>query len=705
MISYDVDKDGICTLAWDMPARSMNVLGNESITAWHEAVERALGDEAAKGVIVSSKKPDFIAGADLEMLLVLDDAQAIMALIAKLQAIFKRMETGGKPFVAALNGTTLGGGYELALACHRRIAAENPRAQIGLPEVTIGLLPGGGGTQRLPRLIGMEAAMPLLVQGTRLSAKDALTKGLIDALVPAGELLAACKKWLLAGGAPNKPWWDKTYRQPGTPVQSPKGYDLFVTGVARLHAVTRGNYPAPKAIMSCVYEGMSTNLETGLRIEARHFTKLMLDPVSRNMIRTLFFSMGDARKGTRRPKGPASAEYKRVAVLGGGMMGSGIAHAAASQGLEVVLFERTAELAEKGKSYTAKVYDRAIQSGRASAAERDAALARIKTTTDFADLKGVDIVVEAVFEDPKIKDEIIRKAEAVIGPDAIFASNTSTLPITGLAKSSVRPHNFIGLHFFSPVDRMELLEIIRGKDTSEDCVARAMDFAKKLRKVPILVNDARGFYTSRVVALYMEEGMAMLEEGVAPALIENAGRMAGFPVGPLSLTDEVSLELVHKIRGEWTRDTKVPPFPGAKVLRHMVEKLGRLGRKNAKGFYEYPPEGKKSLWPGLGEIWRASAVQQDVEELKRRLLFVQSVDTARCIEEGVLTDPRDGDLGSILGWAFPTWTGGAASYIDTVGSKIFVAECDRMAQAYGARFAPPKSLRDMAARNARYYKV
>ncbi|MFN0044123.1 MAG: 3-hydroxyacyl-CoA dehydrogenase NAD-binding domain-containing protein [Alphaproteobacteria bacterium] len=705
MISYDVDEDGICTLAWDMEGRSMNVLGNESIAAWGVAVERALGDEKVKGVIVSSKKPDFIAGADLEMLLVLDDAKAIMALIAKLQAIFKRMETGGKPFVAALNGTTLGGGYELALACHRRIAAENPRAQIGLPEVTIGLLPGGGGTQRLPRLIGMEAAMPLLVQGTRLSVKDALAKGLVDELVPAGELLGACKKWLLAGGAPNKPWWDKTYRQPGTPVQSPKGYDLFVTGVARLHAATRGNYPAPKAIMSCVYEGMSANLETGLRIEARYFTKLMLDPVSRNMIRTLFFSMGAARKGARRPKGPAPAEYKRVAVLGGGMMGSGIAHAAASQGLEVVLFERTAELAEKGKSYTAKVYDRAIQSGRASAAERDAALARIKTTTDFADLKGVDIVVEAVFEDPKIKDGIIRKAEAVIGPNAIFASNTSTLPITGLAKSSVRPHNFIGLHFFSPVDRMELLEIIRGRDTSEDCVARAMDFAKKLRKLPILVNDARGFYTSRVVALYMEEGIAMLEEGVAPALIENAGRMAGFPVGPLSLTDEVSLELVHKIRGEWTRDTKVPPFPGAKVLQHMVEKLGRLGRKNSKGFYEYPPEGKKFLWPGLGEIWRASAAQQDVEELKRRLLFVQSVDTARCIEEGVLTDPRDGDLGSILGWAFPTWTGGATSYIDTVGSKIFVAECDRMAQAYGSRFAPPRSLRDMAARNTRYYKA
>ena len=703
MISYDVDTNGLCTLTWDMAGRSMNVLNRDSIAAWKDAVDRALADGAVKGIVVASAKPDFIAGADLQMLLALDNAADIMALCDGLKAIFRTMETGNKPFVAALNGTTLGGGYELALACHRRIAADNPRAQIGLPEVSIGLLPGGGGTQRLPRMIGMEAALPLLTQGTRLSVKDALAKGLVDEVVPAGELIAACKRWLAGGGAPNKAWWDKNYRQAGTAVQSPKGYDLFVSGIARLHAATRGNFPAPKAIMSCVYEGMSTTIEVGLRIESRHFANLAMGAVAKNLIRTMFFAMGDANKLARRPKDVPTAEFKRVGVLGGGMMGSGIAHAAASQGLEVVLFERTAELAEKGKAYTGKVYERAVAAGRASAAERDAALARIRTTTDFADLKDVDIVVEAVFEDPKIKDEIIKKVEAVVRPDIVFASNTSTLPITGLAKSSMRPENFIGLHFFSPVDRMSLLEIISGKATSKATLARSMDFAKKLRKTPILVNDARGFYTSRVVALYMEEGIAMLEEGIAPALIENAGRMAGFPVGPLSLSDEVSIELIHKIRTEWVREAKVPPFPGAKVVAHMVEKLGRLGRKNGKGFYDYPPDGKKSLWPGLAEIWRPSAAQPNVEELKTRLLYVQSVDTARCIEEGVLTAPSDGDLGSILGWAFPTWTGGAASYIDMVGAKAFIAECDRLAQQYGPRFAPPKSLRDMAAKGGRYH--
>jgi 3-hydroxyacyl-CoA dehydrogenase / enoyl-CoA hydratase / 3-hydroxybutyryl-CoA epimerase len=703
MISYDVDSDGICTLAWDMPGRSMNVLNRDSVAAFEKAVDRALGDPKVKGVVIASAKPDFIAGADLEMVLVLKTAEEIMALCDGLKAVFKRMETGNKPFVAAINGTCLGGGYEVALACHRRIAADNPKAQIGLPEVTIGLLPGAGGTQRLPRMIGMEAALPLLVQGTRLNVKDALAKGLIDEIVPAADLTAAAKKWLAAGGAPNKAWWDKNYRQPGMPVQSPKGYDLFVTGTARLHAATRGNYPAPKAIMSCVYEGMSTTLDVGLRIESRWFANLLMGPESRNLIRTMFFSMGDAKKLSRRPKDVTPAEYKRVGVLGAGMMGSGIAHACAAVGLDVVLFERNIELAENGKSYTGKVYERAIKQGRATEKDRDAALARIKTTTDYADLKGVDIIVEAVFEDPKIKDEVIKKTEAVIGPDIIFASNTSTLPISGLAKSSSRPKNFIGLHFFSPVDRMELLEIISGKETSPQTLARSMDFAKKIRKTPILVNDARGFYTSRVVALYMEEGIAMLEEGVAPALIENAGRMAGFPVGPLSLSDEVSIELIHKIRSEWVREAKVPAFPGSKVVATMVEKLGRMGRKNSKGFYDYPPEGRKSLWPGLAQHWPVKAEQPDVEEVKKRLLFVQSVDTARCLEEGVLTDPRDGDLGSILGWSFPTWTGGATSYIDTVGSKNFVTECDRLAQRYGARFTPPKSLRDMAAKGARYY--
>ncbi|MGH6952964.1 MAG: 3-hydroxyacyl-CoA dehydrogenase NAD-binding domain-containing protein [Alphaproteobacteria bacterium] len=705
MIRYEVDPQGIATLAWDVPGRSMNVVNRDSLAAFESAVARALADSSVKGVIVASDKPDFIAGADLEMLLGLREAAEIMAVAEHVKALFNRIETGGKPFVAAINGTALGGGLELALACHRRIAADNPKAEIGLPEVTLGLLPGGGGTQRLPRMIGIEKSLPLLLEGRRLGPREALAQGLVDEVVPGGELMDSARRWLMGAPKATKPWHERGFAAPGPAVQSPKGYEIFLAGNALLHARTRGNYPAPQAIMSCVYEGMQVPIGTAFRIESRYFTRLLLGKEARAMIRTLFFSIGDARKLGRRPKGPPATSFSRVGVLGAGMMGSGIAHAAASSGLEVVLIDRTRELAERGKAYTGAAYERPIKSGRATESERDLALARIEATTDFQRLAGADLVVEAVFEDVAIKADVTGKAEAALGPESVFASNTSTLPISSLARASRRPDSFIGLHFFSPVDRMQLVEVIRGKRTSEACLAKALDFVKRIGKVPILVNDSRGFYTSRIVATYLEEGMAMLAEGVEPALIENAGRIAGFPVGPLALTDEVSLELARAIRlqQKQAEGNRYKPYPGDDVLEVMVAKLGRKGRKSGTGFYDYPKDGKKRLWPGLAEQFPRAERQPNVEEAKTRLLYVQSVDSARCLEEGVLTDPRDGDVGSVLGWAFPPHTGGALSFIDMVGVGPFVAECKRLARVHGPRFRPPRLLRDLAEKGGSLY--
>ena len=528
MIGYEVDAGGIATLSWDVAGRSMNVLNEDSMAAFAAAVERALGDDAVKGVIITSAKRDFIAGADLEMLLGMRDPAAIMAMCDQTKALFRAIETGGKPFVAAINGTALGGGLEVCLACHRRIAADNPRAQIGLPEVSVGLLPGAGGTQRLPRMIGIEGALPLLLEGRRLDPAMALEAGVVDAVVPAADLLAEAKRWIVEDGGHQKPWYEKSYKPPGASVQSPKGYEIFTAGNALLHAKTRGNYPAPKAIMSCVYEGMQVPIDVGMRIESRYFASLFLTREARGMIRTLFFSIGEARKLARRPADVAKAEYGRIGVLGAGMMGSAIGYVSALAGLEVTLLDSSLERAEGGKGYGAGVMARRVERGRMTEAERAAVLARVHPTADYADLDGAELVIEAVFEDRCVKADVTKKAEAVLALDAIFASNTSTLPITSLAKTYGRPANFIGLHFFSPVDRMQLVEVIRGAETSDECLARALDFVKRIGKVPVVVNDSLGFYTSRIVGSYIDEGMAMLAEGVSPALIENGGKLAAF---------------------------------------------------------------------------------------------------------------------------------------------------------------------------------
>ncbi|MGD9884692.1 3-hydroxyacyl-CoA dehydrogenase NAD-binding domain-containing protein [Reyranella sp.] len=740
MITYNVDSDGIATLTWDMPNRTMNVLNEASITAYAGALDSALKDDKVKGIIVTSGKADFIAGADLEMLLATDtsDAAKLMDQFSQLQRLFRQQETSGKPIVAAINGTALGGGFEICLACHYRIAAANPKAKVGQPEVKIGLLPGGGGTQRIPRLIGVMNAAPILLEGKDLTVDAAKGLGLIHDVVPPGELLAKAKAWLTApageqvvpeyagkgakpiDGRAVQPWDRKGFRIPGFPggqVWSPPGVQTFIGGAAMIRAKTNGVYPAPKAIMSCVYEGLQLPFDSALKVETRYFVSLLRDPVAKSMIRTLFFGLQEANKLVRRPKGVPKQEYKKIGILGAGLMGSGIATVSVQAGLEIVLVDRDQTAADKGKAHIADELDKLVKRGRLTKEQRDGMLARVHATPDFGALAGCQIAIEAVFENREVKAEATKKAEAALGADAVFASNTSTLPITGLAEASVRPEHFIGLHFFSPVEKMPLVEIIVGKKTSPETLARAMDFVQKIRKTPIVVNDSRGFFTSRVCGAFISEGHRLLKEGVPAAMIENCARYAGMPVGPLALNDEVAIDLSWKIMDQTRRDAEAAgeKFEGAgteDILELMVKKLERFGRKNGKGFYEYPTDGKKRLWPELQKYFPADPKllygegeekRAKEDEIKKRLLYVQAVDTVRCLEANVLTNPQDGDVGSIMGLGFAPQTGGAVSLIDQVGVKQFVAECDALAQKYGSQFTVPKLLRDMAAKGQSFY--
>jgi 3-hydroxyacyl-CoA dehydrogenase/enoyl-CoA hydratase/3-hydroxybutyryl-CoA epimerase len=740
MINYNVDSDGIATITWDMPNRAMNVLNEASMTAYAGALETALKDDKVKGIIVTSGKDSFIAGADLEMILSLDtsDASKLMEQFSQLQKMFRRQETGGKPIVAAINGTALGGGFEICLATHYRIAAANPKTKVGQPEVKIGLLPGGGGTQRIPRLIGVQNAAPILLEGKDLTVDAAKGLGLIHEVVPAGELLARAKAWLTApateqvvpeyagkgakaiDGRAVQPWDRKGFKVPGFPggqVWSPPGVMTFIGGSAMVRGKTNGVYPAPKAILSCVYEGLQLPFDAGLRVETRYFVSLLRDPVAKSMIRTLFFALQEANKLVRRPKGVPKQEYKKIGVLGAGLMGAGIATVSVQAGLDIVLIDRDQAAADKGKAHIADELGKLVKRKRLDQARADAMLAKVTATPDFGALADCDLVIEAVFENREVKAEATKKAEAALPKTAVFASNTSTLPITGLAEASSRPDQFIGLHFFSPVEKMPLVEIIVGKKTSQETLARALDYVQKIRKTPIVVNDSRGFFTSRVCGAFISEGHRMLKEGIPAAMIENCARYAGMPVGPLSLNDEVAIDLSWKIMDQTRRDAEAAgqKFEGAgteDILELMVKKLERFGRKNGKGFYEYPADGKKRLWPELEKYFPADPAllygegedkRAKEDEIKKRLLYVQAVDTARCLESNVLTNPQDGDVGSIMGLGFAPQTGGAISLIDQVGVKKFVAECDAFAKKYGSQFEVPKLLRDMAAKGESFY--
>jgi 3-hydroxyacyl-CoA dehydrogenase / enoyl-CoA hydratase / 3-hydroxybutyryl-CoA epimerase len=698
--------DGFATLTLDNADESMNLVSDAFIAEMMEATAQIAADDGIKGVILTSGKPAFMAGADLKLLVQGYDTMTLKSAFAfsqKATAMHRAMETSGKPWVAVMNGLALGGGFELALACHYRILVDDPKAVVGLPEVGVGLLPGSGGTQRLIRIAGIKTGTELLLSGRAVKGAEALALGIVDAVVPASEMGAAARAWLGTGPDPVKPWDVKGYALPeqrGLIIPEYSGQMMMASGSV---AKSGYNLPAPIAILSCVYEGAIVPFDKALAVESKYFAKLLTSPVSRNIIRTTFLSKGAAERGAGRPKDIAKTEFKKIGVLGAGMMGAGIALVSAQVGVDVILIDRDVASATKGKAYSENVLGKQITRGSMTHDKADAILARITPTDDFALLEGCDLIIEAVFEDINIKAETTREAEAIIPATTVYASNTSTLPISTLAEASARPDQFIGLHFFSPVDRMGLVEIIKGAKTSPATLAVALDFVAKLRKTPIVVNDSRGFYTSRVFQTLIHEGGAMLEEGVPPAVIENAAKAVGMPVGPLALLDELTFDLPLKIVEQAIeQDGSKYIVPAGVSAMKKMKAQGRSGRKTGGGFYDYPAEGGKKLWSGLVDIFPV-ANDYDVEELKQRFLYAQAIETARCREENVIETSEDGDLGAVYGWGFPAWTGGTLSYIDTIGVAHFVTECDRLAQKFGPRFAPSPWLRDRAAAGTNFY--
>ena len=668
-------------------------------------------------MLTSGKPSGFCAGADLGdmasgMLSGAGDLQAAYDAGWKLNGALRALETCGKPVAAAINGLALGGGLELTLACHYRVVENDNKIQLGLPEIKVGLFPGGGGTQRLTRLIGVQAALMQMSEGKSWRPNDAKGAGVVHEVVEKGQSVEAAKAWIKNGGKAQQPWDDKSFKLPGGGPYHPVGIQNFMVGNAMLRKQSYGNYPAVLNLMKAVYEGLQVPIDAGLRIETRYFIKTLMTPQAQAMIRSLFLSKQELDKGAVRPAGVEKSDPKKVAVLGAGMMGAGIAYVQVMAGIETVLIDQTQEAADKGKQHVADLLKKRLSRGQMTQDKHDATLALVTATTDYDLIKGSDLVVEAVFESREIKADVTKRAEAQLADGAVFGSNTSTLPITGLAEASVRPADFIGIHFFSPVDKMMLVEIIMGEKTGDAALAKAIDYVLKIKKTPIVVNDSRGFYTSRCFSTFLMEGMAMLEEGYGPALIDNVGRMTGMPRGPLEMHDDVALDLSYKIAKQTREDLgdKYVPNEGEQIVATMVEG-GRFGRKNGKGFYDYDQK-PKTLWAGLGELAPitkgidqpegASAFAQ-IDELKTRLLYRQAVEVARCWEEGVIDDPREADLGAILGWGFAPWTGGPVSFIDGIGLAKFVETADRLAETYGDRFKVPQLLRDMAAKNETFY--
>ncbi len=721
MTDFTMDKgaDGVAVIAWDTPGKSMNVMTMEAWPVLEGLIDDALSDDAVKGIVITSgKEGSFAGGMDLNVIARMkesagdDPARGLFDGLMATHAILRKIERagmddrnrGGKPIAAALPGTALGIGLEIPLACHRIFAADNPRAKIGLPEIMIGIFPGMGGTTRLVRKLGAMAAAPLLLEGKLNDPKKAKSAGVVDEVVPAHELLDKAREWVLSEPQIVKPWDEKGYRMPGGAPYHPAGFMTFVGASAMVQGRTQGAFPAARALLSAVYEGALVPFDTALRIEARWFTNILMNPSSSAMIRSLFINKEALEKGANRPDAP-DQKVRKMGVLGAGMMGAGIALVSAQAGIEVVLIDRDRDAADRGKAYTAQYMDKGIKRGKATEETKTQVLGRIAATADYTALKGCDLIVEAVFEDPEVKAEVTRAALAQVGDDCIFATNTSTLPISDLARASDRPEQFIGIHFFSPVEKMLLVEIIKGRQTGPRAVAKALDFVRQIRKTPIVVNDARFFYANRCIIPYINEGLRMVAEGVEPALIDNAARQLGFPVGPLQLVDETSIELGARI-ARATRAAMGDDYPDAAVdeVVFWMEDEGRLGRKAGKGFYDYDERGKRlGYWPGLTERFPRAAEQPALERVQDRLMFAQVLEAVRALEEGVLEDIREGDVGAVLGWGFAPWSGGPFSWLDMLGADEAARRCDALAAAFGPRFATPGLVREMAQSGESFY--
>ncbi|MFK7926061.1 MAG: 3-hydroxyacyl-CoA dehydrogenase NAD-binding domain-containing protein [Bacteroidia bacterium] len=698
-LHYSVDAEGIATIDINQVKEPANLFSFDFVKIYLEVAQQAIQDEAVKGVIVTSSRSMFMAGGDLRMLgAPIEDAQVFFDGIMEMHQAFREVETAGKPFVAAINGTALGGGMELALTCHHRIAINSPRIKLGFPEAKVGLLPGGGGTAKAPYLMGIQNALMHLMQGKESRPEQALKINLIDAIVDtAEELLAASKAWILTNPNPVQPWDNKKHRIPGGGVMSPGGAQVIMGAIGNLRKMAHGNYPAQEYILKVTHDGLQLGIDRALEIEARYFTKVCMSKEAKNMIRTGFMGIQAARKGKARPKDEPKYEVKKLGMLGAGMMGAGIAYVSAKVGMEVILKDVSLEGAEKGKAYSKKLLDKAIAKKRSTQEKADAILARIHPTDNAQDFADCDLVIEAVFESPALKEKVSKETEAVLPADKVYGSNTSTIPITQLAEFSDRPENFIGIHFFSPVDRMPLVEIIVGKKTSPKAIAAAVDYTVAIKKVPIVVNDSRGFYTSRCFGTYVSEGMFLLEEGVPPAMIENIAKQKGMPVGPLAVHDEVTLTLsLHVHESDPNPNKPAHQLRAYNMIKDLVRTHQRTGKKDGAGFYDYPKGGKKKLWPKLKELYNSDVDTLDKETIAKRIMHRQALESYRCLDEGVLNSVTDGDVGSVLAWGFPIYTGGSLSYIDFVGMDKFIADCDDFAARFGDRFAVPDSLRALA---------
>jgi len=712
-IQWDKDADGIVTLTLDDPTGSANVMNEHYSESMHNAVEklvRLVADDPSSvtGVVITSAKKTFFAGGDLKGMIKAqpEDAGEFFSTVEGIKSDLRKLETFGKPVVAAINGAALGGGLEIALACHHRIAADAKGSVLGLPEVTLGLLPGGGGVTRTVRMFGIQKAfMEILSQGTRFKPAKALETGLVDEVLPTvEELVPAAKAWIKANpDSHTQPWDAKGYKMPGGTPSSPGLAGILPSFPALLKKQLKGApMPAPRAILDAAVEGAQVDFDTASRIESRYFTQLVTGQVAKNMIQAFFFDLQSINSGGSRPEGIGKTPITKIGVLGAGMMGAGIAYVSAKAGFDVVLKDVSIEAAQKGKGYSEKLEAKALERGKTTQERSDALLARITPSADPADFKGVDFVIEAVFESVELKHKVFQEIEDIVEPNALLGSNTSTLPITGLAAGVKRQDDFIGIHFFSPVDKMPLVEIIKGEKTSDEALARVFDYTLAIGKTPIVVNDSRGFFTSRVIGTFVNEALAMLGEGVEPASIEQAGSQAGYPAPPLQLSDELNLELMHKIavasrKGVEDEGGTYVPHPAEAVVEKMIE-LGRPSRLKGAGFYEYADGKRVGLWPGLKETFNSGSSQPPLQDMIDRMLFAEALETQKCFDEGVLTTTADANIGSIMGIGFPPWTGGSAQFIvgyqgpGGVGKAAFVARAKELAAKYGDRFNPPASL-------------